>query len=149
VWQGAFVRFSEEDTSNSTSDSSESLLFDHDHPENPAVPEPDPPHPATTPWIAFVTCDANATHASQVDDVFKLANDRGAVGAVRIISLCKRWAYCLLVPELASLLGMVKRVYYQSRVHGPEHFHTANGYLFYAIPGIRTGYSQSIRSNQH
>ena len=51
--------------------------------------------------------------------------------------------------ELASLLAMVKRVYYQSRVQGPRHFHTANGYLFYTIPGIRTGYSQSIRGHQH
>ena len=36
---------------------------------------------------------------------------------------------------------MVKRVYYQSRVQGPRRFHTANGYLYYTIPGIRTGYS--------
>jgi hypothetical protein len=130
------VRFSEEDASNSTSDLSESLSSDH---EIPTVPEPDRPHPATTPWIALVACDGNATHASQDVDVFTLANDRGAVGAVRIISLCKPWAGCL--PELASLLAMVKRVYYQSRVHGPGHFHTANGYLFYTIPGIRPGYS--------
>ena len=105
------MRFSEEDASNSTSDISESLLSDHDRPGIPAAPETDPPHPATTPWIALVACDANATHASQDVDVFTQANDRGAVGAVRIISLCKRWAYCS--PELASLLGMVKRVYYQ------------------------------------
>jgi hypothetical protein len=133
------VRFSEEDATNSTSDISESLLSDYGHLEIPAVPEPDPPHPATTPWIALVACDANATHASQDVDVFTLANDRGAVGAVRIIPLCKRWASYL--PELASLLGVVKRVYYQSRVQGPRNFHTANGYLFYTIPGIRTGYS--------
>jgi hypothetical protein len=105
----------------------------------PPIPEPDPPHPATTPWIALVACDANATHASQDVDVFTLANGRGAVGAVRIISLCKRWARYLT--ELASLLGMVKRMYYQSRVQGHRCFHTANGYLFYTIPGIRTGYS--------
>jgi hypothetical protein len=43
--------------------------------------------------------------------------------------------------ELASLLAMVKRVYYQSRVQGPRNFHTASGYLLYTIPGIRTGYS--------
>jgi hypothetical protein len=36
------VRFSEEDASNSTSDISESLLYDYGHPEIPAVPEPDP-----------------------------------------------------------------------------------------------------------
>jgi hypothetical protein len=52
-------------------------------------------------------------------------------------------------PELASLLGMVKRVYYQSRVQGPGNFHTADGHLFYTIPGIRTGHSKSIRSYQH
>ena len=132
------MRFSEEDSSNSTSDFSGSLLSDRGHPEISAVPESDPPHPATVPWIALVACDANATHASQDVDVFTLANGRGAVGAVRIISLCKRWARYLT--ELASLLGMVKRMYYQSRVQGHRCFHTANGYLFYAIPGIRAGY---------
>ena len=141
------MRFSEEDASNSTNDISESLLSDHGHPEIPAIPKPDPPHPATTPWIALVACDGNSTHASQDVDVFTLASDRGAVGAVRIISLCNRWAGCL--PELASLFGMVKRVYYQSRVQGPRYLHTTNGYLFYTIPGIRTGYSQSIRSYQY
>lgn len=94
------MHFSEEDAKNSTSDISELLLSDHRHPEIPAVPEPDPlPHPATTPWIALVACDANATNASQDVDVFTLANDRGAVGAVGIISLCKRWVGYL--PELS------------------------------------------------
>ena len=68
------------------------MLSDHGHPEFPAVPEPDQSHPATTPWIALVACDGNATHASQDIDVFTLANNSGAVGAVRIISLCKRQA---------------------------------------------------------
>ena len=104
------MRFSEEDASNSTNDISESLLSDHGHPEIP-VPEPDPPQTATTPWIALVACDGNSTHASQDVDVFTLANDRGAVGAVRIISLCERYTGCS--HELASLLGMVKRLYYQ------------------------------------
>lgn len=36
----------------------------------------------TTPWIALVSCDANATDASQVDDIFTLARDRGAVSAL-------------------------------------------------------------------
>ena len=76
-----------------------------------------PHHLASTPWIALVACDGNATNASQEVDVFSLASDRGAVGAVGIISLCKRWAGYL--PKLASLLGMVKRVYYQSLVQGP------------------------------
>ncbi|KIP05108.1 hypothetical protein PHLGIDRAFT_108675 [Phlebiopsis gigantea 11061_1 CR5-6] len=36
----------------------------------------------TTPWIALVSCDANATDASMEDDVFTLARDRGAVSAL-------------------------------------------------------------------
>ena len=78
------MRFSEEDATNSTSDISELLLSDRGHPEIPTALEPDVRRPATTPWIALVACDANATHASQDTDIFTLANDRGAVGAVRI-----------------------------------------------------------------
>lgn len=40
---------------------------------------------AITPWIALVQCDANATQASQEDDIFTLARDRGAVGAVSLL----------------------------------------------------------------
>ncbi len=141
------MRFSEEDAKNSTTDISESLLSEHGHPEIPAVSEPDLRRPATTPWIALVACDANATHASQDVDVFTLANDRGAVGAVRVVSLSKRWAS--FSPELASLLAMVKRMYYQSGVQGPRNFRTASGHLLDTIPGIRSSYSQSIRSHQH
>jgi len=36
----------------------------------------------TTPWIALVACDANATDASDTDDIFTLARDRGAVAAL-------------------------------------------------------------------
>lgn len=35
-----------------------------------------------TPWIAYVSCDANETGASMEWDVFTLARDRGAVSAV-------------------------------------------------------------------
>jgi hypothetical protein len=38
---------------------------------------------AMTPWIALVSCDYNATNASQIDDIFTLARDKGAVSAVR------------------------------------------------------------------
>lgn len=36
----------------------------------------------STPWIAYISCDANETGASQEDDIFTLARDRGAVSAV-------------------------------------------------------------------
>ncbi|KAI0085162.1 hypothetical protein BDY19DRAFT_458827 [Irpex rosettiformis] len=36
----------------------------------------------TTPWIALVACDANATNASQEIDIFTAARDRGAVAAL-------------------------------------------------------------------
>jgi len=69
ISKGALVRFSEEDASNSTSDIT------------------------TTPWIALVACDGNATHASQDVDVFTLANDRGAVGAL----LYSEWSSACII----------------------------------------------------
>ncbi|KZO95511.1 hypothetical protein CALVIDRAFT_515779 [Calocera viscosa TUFC12733] len=36
----------------------------------------------TTPWIAFISCDANATDASMEDDIFTLAQERGAISAL-------------------------------------------------------------------
>lgn len=39
---------------------------------------------ATTPWIAFVSCDSNTTNSSMENDIFTLARDRGAVAAVRL-----------------------------------------------------------------
>ncbi|KAG6911146.1 hypothetical protein DXG01_003886 [Tephrocybe rancida] len=38
--------------------------------------------PTTVPWIAMVSCDFNATNASQEEDVFTLARDKGAVAAL-------------------------------------------------------------------
>jgi len=38
--------------------------------------------PTTTPWIAMISCDFNATNASQEEDVFTLARDKGAVAAL-------------------------------------------------------------------
>lgn len=37
---------------------------------------------AATPWIALVSCDKNATDMSLAEDIFTLARDKGAVGAV-------------------------------------------------------------------
>ncbi|KAL4078374.1 hypothetical protein V8B97DRAFT_2021461 [Scleroderma yunnanense] len=37
---------------------------------------------ATTPWIAFISCDGNSTNASQELDIFTLARDRGAQAAL-------------------------------------------------------------------
>ncbi|KAG6333337.1 hypothetical protein ID866_5754 [Astraeus odoratus] len=37
---------------------------------------------ATTPWIAFISCDANSTNASQELDIFTLARDSGALAAL-------------------------------------------------------------------
>ena len=46
---------------------------------------------ATTPWIAFVSCDFNVTGFSLDVDIFTLARDRGAVAAVGIIFLSDRF----------------------------------------------------------
>ncbi|KAI0044977.1 hypothetical protein FA95DRAFT_1522078 [Auriscalpium vulgare] len=72
VSKGALVHFSEEVTHNSST---------------------------TTPWIALVSCDANATNASQEDDIFTLAFDRGAVGAL----LYSEWSQaCIINAEYAD-----------------------------------------------
>jgi len=41
---------------------------------------------ATTPWIAFVSCDSNSTNPSHETDIFTMAKDRGAKSAVSSIS---------------------------------------------------------------
>lgn len=38
--------------------------------------------PASTPWIALISCDANATNVNLDNDIFTLARDKGAVAAV-------------------------------------------------------------------
>jgi hypothetical protein len=39
-------------------------------------------YPATTPWIAFINCDKNATDMSMEVDIFTMVRDRGAKAAV-------------------------------------------------------------------
>ncbi|KAI9457899.1 hypothetical protein F5148DRAFT_1221821 [Russula earlei] len=71
ISKGALVRFSEDDARNATDDIT------------------------TTPWIALVSCDANTTHTSEDVDVFTLASDRGAVGAL----LYSEWSSaCIINP---------------------------------------------------
>lgn len=55
ISQGALVHFSEQGLSGNTT---------------------------VTPWIALVSCDANSTDASQVNDIFTIARDRGAVAGL-------------------------------------------------------------------
>jgi len=38
--------------------------------------------PTSSPWIALVSCDHNASAASMDEDIFTLARDKGAVSAV-------------------------------------------------------------------
>ncbi|KAF9268888.1 hypothetical protein L218DRAFT_954315 [Marasmius fiardii PR-910] len=52
-----------------------------------------------TPWIALVSCDYNATNASQEIDIFTLARDKGAVAAL-LYSL-NSFA-CVINPEYAD-----------------------------------------------
>src|SRR6266851_8221892 len=77
------------------------------------------PLPATTPWIALIACDANTTNASQDVDVFTLASDRGAVGAVRVCFLMLTSGGRLTRSGLAPLLRMGKSVHHQSRIQRP------------------------------
>ncbi|KAG6820730.1 hypothetical protein H0H93_012376 [Arthromyces matolae] len=74
ISEGALVHFSEAKVSNSTP-------------------------PTTTPWIAMVSCDFNATNASQEEDVFTLARDKGAVAAL----LYSEYSFaCVINPEYAD-----------------------------------------------
>ncbi|KIR38264.1 hypothetical protein I307_02406 [Cryptococcus deuterogattii 99/473] len=50
----------------------------------------------TTPWIAFISCDANETTASMEWDIFTLARDRGAASALLYTT---RSQTCLLNSE--------------------------------------------------
>ncbi|KLO14273.1 hypothetical protein SCHPADRAFT_826617 [Schizopora paradoxa] len=53
---------------------------------------------ATTPWIAFISCDANVTKTTDVD-VFTLAKARGALAAV----IYSQWSdACILNSAFAN-----------------------------------------------
>ncbi|KAJ7579214.1 hypothetical protein C8J56DRAFT_965107 [Mycena floridula] len=52
-----------------------------------------------TPWIALISCDTNATDASQDEDIFTLARNKGAVAAL-LYSLTA--AACIINPEYAD-----------------------------------------------
>jgi hypothetical protein len=54
---------------------------------------------AYTPWIALVSCDANATNASQAVDIFTLARDAGAKSALLYSIHSKE---CIIDPEYAD-----------------------------------------------
>ncbi|KAF8585940.1 hypothetical protein K439DRAFT_1632199 [Ramaria rubella] len=53
----------------------------------------------TSPWIALVDCDKNTSDASQVDDIFTLARDRGAVAALLYSTTAEA---CQINPAYAS-----------------------------------------------
>ncbi|OAX39974.1 hypothetical protein K503DRAFT_799194 [Rhizopogon vinicolor AM-OR11-026] len=53
----------------------------------------------TTPWIALVSCDANATNFSEDVDIFTMASDRGAQSAL-LYSLYSET--CAINPEYAN-----------------------------------------------
>ncbi|KAI8993874.1 hypothetical protein BD414DRAFT_480700 [Trametes punicea] len=53
----------------------------------------------TTPWIALVSCDTNSTNASMEDDIFTLAQERGAVAGL-LYSLHS--VTCLINPEYSD-----------------------------------------------
>lgn len=74
ISKGALVHFSEAQVGNSTP-------------------------PTSTPWIAMVSCDFNVTNASQDEDVFTLARDKGAVAAL----LYSSYSFaCVINPEYAD-----------------------------------------------
>ncbi|KAF8965028.1 hypothetical protein BDZ97DRAFT_1918479 [Flammula alnicola] len=54
------------------------------------------PRVTTTPWIALVSCDRNATNATTEEDIFTLARSKGAVSAL-LYSLYS--VTCVINPE--------------------------------------------------
>ncbi|KAH9848567.1 hypothetical protein C2E23DRAFT_889017 [Lenzites betulinus] len=76
ITKGAFVHFSEDQLPNSTT---------------------------TTPWIALISCDGNATQGSTDRDIFTLARERGAVAAV-LYSLTS--PVCQISPQFVSQARM-------------------------------------------
>ncbi|KAG6831745.1 hypothetical protein H0H92_007897 [Tricholoma furcatifolium] len=55
--------------------------------------------PTTTPWIAMVSCDFNATNMSTEEDIFTLARDKGAVAALLYSAYSLA---CVINPEYAD-----------------------------------------------
>lgn len=76
-FKGVLVHFSEQNV-NQTTPGSKFLTLSSRNPSQSMIQ----PHIATTPWIAFVSCDFNSTAASQVDDIVDLAHSKGAISAV-------------------------------------------------------------------
>lgn len=78
--QGALVNFADVGNTMDRSDSEfcAYLLFSF----LPYVSDSERVTTASTPWIAFVSCDSNSTTASNDTDVFTSAQDRGAIAAV-------------------------------------------------------------------
>ncbi|KAI0827253.1 hypothetical protein BC628DRAFT_1368527 [Trametes gibbosa] len=62
-----------------------------------------PKNTTTTPWIALISCDGNATQASATQDIFTLAKERGAVAAV-LYSLTS--PACQINPQYTSQARM-------------------------------------------
>jgi hypothetical protein len=54
---------------------------------------------AYTPWIALVSCDANATNSSEESDIFSLAHDAGADAA---LLYSKYSQACIINPAYAD-----------------------------------------------
>ncbi|KAL1748858.1 hypothetical protein HDZ31DRAFT_28907, partial [Schizophyllum fasciatum] len=67
--------------------------FSEDQANNDTTP------PTLTPWIAMVSCDRNASNMSMEIDIFTLARDKGAVGAL-LYSLNS--SACIINPEYAD-----------------------------------------------
>ena len=89
--------------------------------------------PAITPWIALVSCDSNSTDASDVNDIFTLARDRGAVSAVRFAAIAVYSTPCLFCIDLAPLLHLFFCVHHQRGVFRSCQLRSGLRYLFNAV----------------
>ncbi|KLO14282.1 hypothetical protein SCHPADRAFT_939693 [Schizopora paradoxa] len=89
ISRGALVHFSEANLT---------LGFDKTPDTDPDTdpndqPTPNIPDYTSTPWIAFVSCDANSTNSTNDIDIFTLAKNRGAVAAL----LYSEWSDACLI----------------------------------------------------
>lgn len=71
---------------------------------------------AITPWIALISCDANATSFSEQVDIFTMASDRGAQSAVRAFSYSYIGNYTV---NAASVFSLFRNLCHQSSVCRP------------------------------
>ncbi|KAG8999987.1 hypothetical protein FRB95_011493 [Tulasnella sp. JGI-2019a] len=105
----------------------------------------------TTPWIALVDCDRNSTDASEEDDIFTLARDRGAVAALLYSTQSET---CLINPDYLNpdLFDRVLDIYTtvtksSATLIESQFVQNTNTKLYYFFNGTRLNASATVVEN--